>query len=106
MLGLFRSLHFFEPGQLDLQDVPIKEQDRVQRLILGRGGDIAANRQVAEEGCYFRCGHLTRVTLVVEEDEAPDPLQIRQLGSDAVVTQADDLAHLIQQPRLDEILVA
>lgn len=77
----------------------------MQRLILRRSGDIAPYRKIAQEGCDFSRTHLTRVTLVVEEDEAADPLQIRLLGSDAVVTQADHFAYLIQHPRLGGILL-
>jgi hypothetical protein len=37
--------------------------------------------------------------------KATDPLQVRLLSSDAVVTQADHCAYLIQQPRLGRISV-
>lgn len=96
MLGLLCPLQFVEPWQLDLQDVPIKEQDRVERLILRRGGDIASYSKIAQKGCYLGGAHVTRVAFVVEQDEASDPLQIRLLGADAVVTEADHFAYLIQ----------
>jgi hypothetical protein len=72
----------------------------VQRLILRRSGDVATNCQIAEKGAQLNRPHVAWVTLTVKEDEASDPLQIRLLGSDAVVTQADHFAYLVEQPWL------
>lgn len=41
----------------------------------------------------------------MEEDVATDPLQICLLGSDAVVTQANRFAYLVQQPWLSGVSV-
>ncbi len=40
---------------------------------------------------------LARVKLAVEQNVAPDPLKIRLLRADAVVLDADDLAHAVQE---------
>jgi hypothetical protein len=55
----------------------MEKEDRMQCLILRRGGDVAPDRQIAQKCSDFNCTHLARVTLVVEKDEATDPLQIR-----------------------------
>jgi hypothetical protein len=37
------------------------------------------------------------MALVVEEDEAANPVDVRLLGSDGIVPQADRVAELIEQ---------
>jgi len=55
---------------------------------------------VAEELADLLAAHLLRMPLVVEEDEAADPIHIGVLGSHAVVADADRIPHLVEQPRL------
>ena len=49
---VFRPLgpdNVFEPGQVLVQDVAVEEEERAQRLVLGRRGNPALDRQGAEE---------------------------------------------------------
>jgi len=49
-------------------------------LILGGCGDVPFNGQVDEEGFDRRLAKLARVTLVVEQDIALDPIEVTILG--------------------------
>jgi hypothetical protein len=69
----------------------------VECLILSGRGDVAPDRQVTEERRQFSGAQLARVALVVKEDEAADPLQVRVLGANAVVPDTDELTHLVEQ---------
>jgi hypothetical protein len=44
--------------------------------------------------------HLGRVALAVKEDVPLDPVDVRLLGSTAVVAGADGLAHAVEKPGL------
>jgi hypothetical protein len=91
------ALNALDPRQVLFQYFAIQEEDGVQRLILRGCGDFAADGEVAEEGAEVIGAQLARVAFAVEEDVATDPLQIRLLGSDAVVLDPDDVAHPIEQ---------
>jgi hypothetical protein len=88
-----------QPREADFQYVAIQEEYGVQRLILRRGRDVTLRREIAQKRGELRCAHLSRVALAVKQDEAPDPLHICLLGTDAVVPKPDHLAHLIEQAR-------
>jgi len=61
---------------------------------------VLFDREMPEKRLDLGCSHFARVALAMEDDEAPDPLDILCLGSYAVVTQADPGAYLVEQPRL------
>src|SRR3989442_1864705 len=70
---------------------PIEEQQRAQRLVLGRGRDLLADGERREKGTDFRGAHLRRMPLPVEKDVALDPMDVRLLGAAAVVAGAAGL---------------
>ena len=75
--------------------MPIAERQEEQGgegLILGRCGDLHLDGQVGQEGFDFRGAHGGRMTLVMEEDEAADPGQVRVFGAQGVVLAAKGLA--------------
>jgi hypothetical protein len=53
---------------------------------------------VREERLDLRSGHVTRVALAVEQDEAAQPEQVLLLRAVAVVQRAQLVAHLVEQP--------
>jgi hypothetical protein len=97
MLRPLCALNAFDPRLVLFQYFAIKEEDGVQRLILRGRGDIAADGEVAEEGAQVIGAQLAGMALAMEEDVTANPLQIGLLGSDAVVLDTDDVAHLIEQ---------
>ncbi len=48
-LGALGADDTVEPGEVDVQHVPVQEQEGAQRLVLGRGGDMAIDGQRGEE---------------------------------------------------------
>jgi hypothetical protein len=77
----------------------VQEQQRAQRLVLRRGRDVPAIRQMLEKPRHLGLPHLHRVPLPVEQDVPPDPPDIRLLGATAVVARTDGQAHTIEQLR-------
>ena len=56
-----------QPGQVDLQHIPVQEQEGAQRLVLGRGGHPVVDGQRGEEAGDLWNTHLGRMALGVEE---------------------------------------
>src|SRR6266545_4170363 len=67
------------------------------RLVLGRSGHLAVNRQKAQEARDLRRAHFHRVTLAVEQDVTPDPRDIRFFGPPAVMAAAQGSTHTVEQ---------
>ena len=58
---------------------------------------LRVDRQVRQERLDLRRPERLRVALAVEKDEAFNPVDIRLLGPDAVVPEADLVADAVQQ---------
>jgi len=69
--------------------VPIEKQKGAECLILGGSGDLALDGKKGEEGFDLGSAHVLGMTHVVEEDEAPNPLQVLLLGAVGVVLDAE-----------------
>ena len=82
------------------QYLPVEEYDGVQRLVLSQGGHLALHGQMGQKRLHLGRTHLCRMPLPVEQDEPSDPIDVGQLGADAVVQPPDDAADLIEQPGL------
>jgi hypothetical protein len=68
-------------------------------LILGGGGDAPLNGKMAQESGDFFFAHLSRMPFLVEEDVAPDPIQVGLLGADAVTFDPQMPADAVEQLR-------
>ena len=66
-------------------------------MILGGGRDLVLHGQRRQEGRDLSGAHLGGVPLAVEEDEPPDPVDVRLLGPPAVVPRADGLPNPIEK---------
>ena len=86
-----------EPLELALEDGPVEEEMRGERLVLRRGGDAALDGEVREEGHDLERAHLVGMALSVEEDEAADPVDVGVLGAARQVAQARALAHAVEE---------
>ncbi len=60
-------------------------------------GDAAIDGEVTEEGGNLRFAQLLGVAFAMEEDEAANPIEIRLLGADAVMFDAQMPADTIEQ---------
>jgi hypothetical protein len=61
---------------------------------------MAWDGPVAQELFHLRRAQRGGMLLALEQDEALDPVHLRWLGTDAVVLEAELLAHLIQEAGL------
>jgi hypothetical protein len=89
-----------ELGKLLLEDVAVEKEEGREGLRLRGRAHRAFDGQVHDEGVDLRLGHLERVPLVVKEDEAADPSDVRLFGPQAVVASSDRHPDAIEQPRL------
>ncbi len=53
--------------------------------------------KVEEEGPDFRGTHLSRMTLVVEKDEAARPIHVGFFGAVGVMLEAQDIPQLVEE---------
>ena len=67
---------------------------------MGAGSDVLGDCQMSEELFDFRRAHGFWVTFAVEEDELPDPADIRFFGAFGVVEQPDFFADAIEESGL------
>lgn len=80
-----------------VQDVAIEKEQGAERLVLRGGSNILIDGEIGQEGLHLGRPHLLGMALVVEEDEAPDPVGIGLAGARRVVHQADGVIHLFEQ---------
>lgn len=73
----------------------VKEEEGGEGLVLGRGGNIALGCQVGEESLDFRGAHFGRMALVVEKDEAADPVYVGFFGTVGVMFGPQDIPDLV-----------
>ena len=85
--------------QADLQDLPVQKLECCQRLILGRGGDVAFRREVSQECADIKGIEITGMLATMENNEPPNPSDVGILGASAVVTGSGTSAHLVEQSR-------
>jgi len=93
----FRECDVVHPSQVNAQHLLEEEQQGAQRLVLGGRRNLARHRKMAQELFHLRRTHVLRLSLMVEQNEALDPVQIRLLGAKAVMTQPNSVPHLFQQ---------
>jgi len=77
-----------------LQYALVQEHQRIQRLILGRRGNIAVHRQVSPENANFRRPHIARVPLTMEVNKPSHPVHVGLLCPYAVMRNTGRIPHL------------
>ena len=98
--GFFARSSESSCGNLQLQNRPVEEQQRVKGLVLGRRRDLSIYRQVSQKRLDFGFAQLTRVTPVVESHKPPNPVNVGFLGPVTIVLEMDTLPDDLQQHRL------
>jgi hypothetical protein len=93
------SDHVVEPGQVLLEDVAVEEQESVQRLVLGRGGNLALDGQGTQEARDLGGAHLEGMRLAMEADVPADPPDVGRLGASTPVAQPDGFPDAVEQFR-------
>lgn len=93
------ALDVFEPRQLDVEHLLVEEEQRALRLVLRRSGNVPRDRKMGQERFDFGRTGRRRVALVVEPDEASNPVDVRLLSAEAVVLQPNLVPHAGEQAR-------
>jgi hypothetical protein len=97
-----QALGGFSPDGVDgsiqgqMQNVVVEKQQCGQGLILSGGADPVMDGQVGEKGFNLRGVHSVGVAFVVEEDEAPDPIEVSLFGPAGIVFDPDSGTNLIE----------
>src|SRR5437867_2267348 len=93
----------------------IEEHQRVERLVLRRGGNVSVGGQMLQELTDLRCAHVSGMppatclpatggvrggSALVKMDKALDPIDVGFFGSQRIMAQAYLAAHLVQQLEL------
>ena len=65
----------------------VNKQQSIERLILGRWGNVTAGGQVSKLSLDLIFSHILRITLVMEEDRAPNPTYINLLSQKLLMLQ-------------------
>lgn len=69
-------------GEGLVEHLSVQEEQRAERLVLGRGGDMLLDGEVTQEGLDLGHAQISGVALAVEEDIAPDPANVGLFGAD------------------------
>ena len=93
-----RRLDAVQPGQLDMQHFPVKEQQGALGLVLRRCRNLPRHRKMGQELADLGRPHVPRVALAKMPDKSFNPIQISLLGTQAVVQKPYAAANLFQQP--------
>ena len=83
--------------EFPLEHMLVEKEEGAKGLVLSGGGDAAVHGEMAQEGSDFLFAHVAGVTFLVEEDEAPDPVEVGLLGADAVALNAEVPANLVEE---------
>jgi hypothetical protein len=89
--------HRVEAAEVDLQHLLVQEHQGIEGLVLRAGRDLPVHGQVGEELLHLGGAHRARMPLVVEVDEARDPLDVALLRAPRIVANAQHLVDLVEQ---------
>src|SRR5207248_6706812 len=97
---LRRTRHAFDAVdeiQFPIEDLLIKKQQRAERLVLSRRGNISLNREMTQEIRNLLFAHLVWMSFFVKQNETARPVEVRFLGTDGVTLRAQKPANAIEQ---------
>jgi hypothetical protein len=77
--------------------VPVEEEERREGLVLGGGRDAAVRRERGQEGVDLGFAHFVGMPFAVEDDEPPDPADVRLFGAEAVVAHAERGTNAVEE---------
>lgn len=92
-----RADHLVQPRQIDLEDMAIQKQHRVQCLVLGRRCAVPLHRQVAQECRGLIGAHRFGMPFPMKQDEALRPVQVGPLGAQTVMFHPNSPPHPVQK---------
>jgi hypothetical protein len=87
------------PRHIPTEHPLVKKEKGGERLIPRGSGDVVLGGKMAEKGAHLRLAQRRRVAPSAPDDEALDPMNVRLLGTAAVMQSAYRFVHLLQQAR-------
>jgi len=96
-LGKPGSRKVGEVSRLLFNDLPVKEHNRIESLVLGAARHPLVDGQMAEKLVDLRPTHIRRSFAVMIGNEPPNPMHIRPLGFERIVLRAQGFAHRLFQ---------
>jgi len=97
--GALRALDTRKPWQFGAENFLVEKEDGALGLVLRRGGDVVRNCEVRQERFDLHGAELQRMSLVVEDDKSFNPVGIRGLGAEAVMSEPNSLANACEETR-------
>lgn len=95
--GTFYALNVVEKAESSPQNFLIEKKQRREGLVLSGSCDVFFYGQVGQEGGDLAFTHFSRVPFLVEEDEAPDPIEVGLFGAQTGVLDAQLPADAIEK---------
>jgi hypothetical protein len=89
-----------QPWHLAAENGAIEEQQRGERLILGRSRQVLFDCEMAEEGGHFSLAQFGGVPSSMVLDEADGPLDVRSFCPPAVMARSDSVTNSVEELRL------
>lgn len=97
--GAFGGGDPFQGRQGGAENVPIEEQDGAAGDVLRGGGDLVFGGEVGQVASDFRRSEAGGVSFAVKVDELLDAVEVGFFGAEAIMAQADRVAHFFQKCR-------
>src|SRR6266849_3346015 len=92
-----RSLHALNIRRFHLQDLSIKKKERIKCLVLSGSCDVFVDGEVRQKCAHMLGTKLFWVAPPVETNVSLDPIAIGFFSSQAEMSEASYIAHLIEQ---------
>jgi hypothetical protein len=83
--------------QLHLKDMFLKIHNGIQSLVLGRGSDLLFDRQKSQVLRDLLFPHRSGMSFIVEENKAPDPVEIGFFRAAGIILLAQRVPNPYQQ---------
>src|SRR6266480_4148503 len=93
----FGPIDLLEPTDLALEHLFVEEKQCAERLVLRRSRNVHVSREVREKPRHFLFRHFSGVTFAMEKNKALNPIDVSLLGANTVMSDANDIAHLVEQ---------
>ena len=94
-----RPRDIVEPGKFAFKYHPIEKKQRAEILILCGKCNVSIHGDVAQKCLDFSLAHITGVSFVVEQDKAPDPIDISMFSANAVMLGSDSSSNTVEQTK-------
>ena len=92
-----RSLHALNIRRFHLQDLSIKKKESIECLVLSGSCDVFVDGEVRQKCAHMLGIKIFWVALPVETNVSLDPIAIGFFSSQAEMSEASYIAHLIEQ---------